>query len=242
MADRPIVFFIHMPKSGGSTMGQILQSQYEINEVLSYHHTEDLSKKKALIDCDSIKVVQGHYFFGLHKYFHRPFSYFTILRDPIDRVVSLYYYLRSTEGKQYDIYRQMTLQQFVENKIEANIQTTYLAGEDGNGSLLKAVRNLTQMCDVVGTTEQFNETLYLLKQKYGWSDVFYERINVTKQRKKLEEISEETIEKIKSIHYKDVVLYRFAKKVMERQLSQLSEEERLEMVKFKRSQLNFEKA
>lgn len=221
-----------MPKVGGSTMSTILRRQYKPHEVDSHYLTEDLSKKLTKLNHESIKVIHGHYYYGLHQHFKRPYSYFTILRDPIDRTVSLYYYLRSIEGKDYDKYREMTLQQFVENKIEANIQTILLAGEDGKESLLKAVRNLTKMCDVVGTTDQFNETLYLLKKRYSWQDVFYEKVNVTKQRKQLTQIPQETIEKIKEVHYKDVILYHFAEKIMKGQLSSLTEKEKTEMEKF----------
>ena len=242
MNEHPLIYFIHMPKTGGSTLTTIIQKNFKKHEILPYfHYQDDIDDVLNKVHVDELKIIHGHYWFGLHEHFNRPFSYFTVLRHPVERVVSLYYYLTSIEGKRYDRYRNMTLDQFVMNKIEANIQTGFLSGNLKKPSVLKAVRNLRKHFEVVGTTEQFDETLFLLGKRYGWSKLHYKRVNVTARRPKIQEIPNETIQLIKKVHSKDLIVYRYAKKCLSKQLSQLTEQEQLKLRRFKEMQKKIEK-
>ncbi len=241
MVEDPIVYFIHMPKTGGSTMTHILYKQFAMSEIVSYFYYDvSLQRKLEDLNLNDIKLIYGHYFFGLHEQIKRPFSYFTIIRHPVDRVISLYYYLRSIDGELYDKYRKMTLDEFVKGRFEANIQTGLLSGNVEQPSVLKAVRNLLNYFDVVGTTDQFNETLYFIGKQYGWTDLRYKRVNVTKSRAKPEEVSEKTIQLIKTIHNKDLLLYEFATRLINKRLSRLDQFEEAELNDFKQAQTDFE--
>lgn len=241
MNEHEIIYFMHMPKSGGSTMTNVIQKNLSPHEIVSYYHNEeDFQKKIKQININKIKIIHGHYFFGIHKYIKRPFSYFTILRHPVERVISLYCFLKSIKGAQNDTYRNMTLNEFVERKIEANIQTAYLSGDIVNPSLSKAMNNLRNHFDVIGTTEQFNETLYLLGKRYNWSNLHYRRVNVTSGRLRTEEVSEATKTLIKNVHHLDVLLYEYAKKLLTNQLNQLNKDEVSELNYFIKAQQKFE--
>lgn len=232
---------MHMPKTGGSTLRNVIRDQYISSEILSYDDNQDnLQKKLNDVDITKLKIVHGHYFFGIHEHLQRPFSYFTILRHPIERVLSLYYYLKSINGKKYDVYRKMTLDEFIEKKIEENIQTAYLSGSNTQPSILKATRNLHRYFDVVGTTENFDETLYLIGKRYGWKNLHYNRVNVTKSRLSSKEISEKTKKLIRKVHHKDLLLYKYAQKKLTIQIRKLDEHERKELEQFKKAQLTLE--
>lgn len=232
---------MHMPKTGGSTLRNVIRDQYISSEILSYDDNQDnLQKKLNDVDITKLKIVHGHYFFGIHEHLQRPFSYFTILRHPIERVLSLYYYLKSINGKKYDVYRKMTLDEFIEKKIEENIQTAYLSGSNTQPSILKAARNLHRYFDVVGTTENFDETLYLIGKRYGWKNLHYNRVNVTKSRLSSKEISEKTKKLIRKVHHKDLLLYKYAQKKLTIQIRELDEHERKELEQFKKAQLTLE--
>ena len=41
-----------------------------------------------------LRAVLGHFGFGIHRHIPRNSVYMTILRDPVDRVLSLYYHIR----------------------------------------------------------------------------------------------------------------------------------------------------
>ena len=42
------------------------------------------------------RLIQGHLYFGLHRFIPRASTYVTFLRQPVERVLSFYYYARST--------------------------------------------------------------------------------------------------------------------------------------------------
>lgn len=242
MNPKELIYFIHMPKTGGSTLTGVIKNQFSSSEILAYYHNQDeIQNKLKQVNMDDLKIIHGHYFFGIHEFIDRPFSYFTILRHPVERVISLYYYLKNIEGERYDIYREMTLDEFVENKIEDNIQTAYLSGNERKPGLLKAVRNLRRYFDVVGTIEQFDETLYLLGKRYGWTKLHYKRKNVTASRPHAIEVSEKTKRLIKQTHHKDLLLYKYAQKLLTKQLNELNEQEKAELKNFKRAQAEFER-
>lgn len=45
---------------------------------------------------DAVKYVSGHFGFSstIHKYFSGQYAFITLMRDPVDRIISLYYYNR----------------------------------------------------------------------------------------------------------------------------------------------------
>lgn len=57
---------------------------------------ESIEEFKSLPDEEKrrIRCLRGHMWFGLHKYLPQLASYITILRDPIDRVISHYHFVK----------------------------------------------------------------------------------------------------------------------------------------------------
>ena len=41
------------------------------------------------------RMFKGHMLFGLHKILPQPSTYITVLRDPVERVLSAFYFMRS---------------------------------------------------------------------------------------------------------------------------------------------------
>ncbi|MFA8439877.1 hypothetical protein, partial [Pueribacillus sp. YX66] len=57
---------------------------------------------------------------------------------------------------------------------------------------------------------------------------------------RIEEVSDETIRRIKKIHNKDMLLYRFAQKLLKKHLSKLDDQQLTELRDFKNKQIEFE--
>ena len=96
------VIFLHIPKVGGSTISKIIERQYRPRNIF---HVRDNSSQKRIQNCvdefkvlpvaekERIKVLMGHMGFGLHNFLPQPSVYFTLLRDPVERVISYYYFI-----------------------------------------------------------------------------------------------------------------------------------------------------
>ncbi len=177
-------------------------------------------------------MFRGHMGFGVHHLLPGPSTYMTILRDPIERVISYYYFIRRTSHHYlHDFIRseELDLKAFVESKAHVmidNAQTRIISGvwhgpkfgECTHETLEMAKRNLREDFAVVGLTERFDETLFLLKKAFGWRNIFYIRQNVTANRPRRSELSPATLDAIVKTNQLDIDLYRYATSLFEEQI------------------------
>lgn len=216
-------------------MQQVIRRQYEANEGIIYDKQQiesffRLSEQER----QQIKIFMGHFSFGLHvdRYLARPTTYLTILRRPVDRVISTYFYiLRKPGHTHHQTTIRLSLYDFVRNGVSPvgidNGMTRLLCGIEDVSSvpfgscteamLESAKNNLSQYFSVVGLTDRFDETVILLNKLYGWHP-FYIKDNVSRSRPSAPPPSAETIELIKTYNKLDIQLYDYAMGLFEKQL------------------------
>lgn len=235
--DNETTIFMHIPKTGGTTLYLLFLKQYQPSEI--FHHDLYLGENMQLEELpdeakENIRAVAGHYFYGIHEHIPNPSNYFTMLREPVERVISLYYYFQNIPG--YENVKKMTLEEFATNSPEAsNFQTLIVSGELVKPDLNKAIDNLKTFT-VVGVTERFDETLFLLKNVYEWENIHYSKKNVTKNRPLKEDIPPQVIEIIRQKNALDIKLYNLAKQLCEEKIQALSLTEKKQLEEFKKNQ------
>ena len=244
-----ILIFLHIAKTGGTTLGNILSSLYPVSQQLSAHvgptdsalgvwpHEpfgrawSELSEQRK----DDIKHVAGHSLFGIHRVMDRPCRYVAMLRDPIDRVASSYYYIATQPG--IPVHRDIVDGSGIEDYIRSkkgldphNYQTRILCGDEAYNAnwaqvgqvlatpmpleaLETAKGNLDRHFLVVGPMEEFDKVLMLLKVRLGKPLQFflYEKKNVNSDRPHLASLDPQTISSIKAANQFDLALYDAAK-------------------------------
>jgi hypothetical protein len=93
-------------------------------------------------------------------------------------------------------------------------------GRPSNVALRKAKENLRKHFSVVGVTERFNETLILLKRKFGWSgDLRYYPKHVSHGRPSLGSLSPSSVGAIMERNVLDFELYQFAMNMLDEAIS-----------------------
>jgi hypothetical protein len=184
----------------------------------------------------NIKAVSGHYEYGVHQHFNKPYSYFSMVRHPIDRVISLYYYLSTNPYYVgYESMKKMTFEEFITKSAQAkNHQTLFFTG-NYTFDIELAKKNLETHFPIVGITEMFNESIYLMKKRFDWKKINYKKINITQNRPSLQDIPKNLIELIEKNNHLDMELYRYAKARLTKQLEMLSPADWNEIEKIKKA-------
>ena len=218
------IIFLHIPKTGGRSLQNILLRKYSSDEVITDAHNRldeiaewsDDRKRR-------IRYLQGHFIYGAHKILPQKCSYITNLRDPIDRVISHYYFIkRSTSHPLHDtvVRQDMNLEDYITSGVcdeVSNDQARLIAGVsrsspvDLDEMLKMAKDNIDSKFLVVGLLEEFNKTLVLLKRRLGLRNIFYGIRNKTVGRPLKEQIPERTLRLISERNYADIELYAYAK-------------------------------
>ena len=248
-ADR-LPLFLHIPKTGGTTLKNCIYHQYKADEYYEseegclvdgiYYYPGGFHKEphaaipaqviQALKRYD-IRAVVGHFSFGMHTYVKRPWTYVTLLRNPVDRVISLYYsccayHIRGDKSTQPHeiVSSDISIEDFVLHSScrEAdNDQTRRISGlepEFGACSLStldKAKDNLRRYFSVVGVTEYFDETVILIKRTLGWARApYYLPSLVNKDRPATAGLPQKSINTILEHNELDTKLYEFAKELL----------------------------
>jgi hypothetical protein len=241
-APRPALIFLHIPKAAGSTLTLVLSRQYpaEATFLTGGPRRPGLEQLEALpmherarFDC-----LAGHMRFGVHRLLPGPSRYITMVRDPVARVVSAYYYIRGfPEHPMHErIMRDWpSLEQYA-CLGPSDEQVRILSGDPGGPAtramLEQARRNIEEHFVAVGLTERFEEFMVLSTRLLGWRDVYYAPRNVTPVRPRHDTLPPSVIATIEEHNRLDRELYRFATQAFERALREQGIG-RIEVLRFK---------
>ncbi|HCX31142.1 MAG TPA: hypothetical protein DHU55_15455 [Blastocatellia bacterium] len=220
------LIFLHVPKSAGTTLNRLIEWEYPLFQMYSVDpvlfrwsraHLWRLPKRRL----KRFRIFKGHMLFGLHKIIPQPATYITVLREPIDRVISAFYFMRNYKlHPNYWKFRResWTLEDFVRHPhTRDNIQCKMVAGAPYEEActaetLAQAKENLLRHFSVVGLTERFEESLALMKLRFGWKLESYSSFNVTRARPKKRDLPQATLDLIAERNRFDIELYECAAK------------------------------
>jgi hypothetical protein len=223
--DRALIF-LHLPKCGGTTLNRIIEWEYDPLRVFSIDPILFLWSYKKLNRWPAerlgrMQVFKGHMPFGIHKRLPQNSTYISFLRDPVERVISAYYFARNYVLHPLHAWiSKLTLEQYVQQSPNHNVQCKYLSGRPFVGDyhagpcneemLEMAKQNLVKYFSLVGLTERFDEGLAILKIIFGWEIAKYAKFNVTKSRLKKHSLPASTVELIADRNRFDMALYEYA--------------------------------
>ena len=222
------VIFLHLPKTAGTTLNRLIEWEYPLTEMYSvdpvlfewsYARLRNLPKKRLR----KTRIFKGHMLFGLHEVLPHPATYITVLRNPVDRVLSAYYFMRGY--KLHPLYWKLrrnkwSLEEYVERTTRDNVQCKIIANaayhEPCTQEIMeRALQHLDRYFSVVGLSERFEESLALMKLRFGWQLKSYSAFNVTRSRPKRQDLPQTSLDMIAERNRFDVALYRHATKLFE---------------------------
>ncbi|MEM6468931.1 MAG: sulfotransferase family 2 domain-containing protein [Planctomycetota bacterium] len=227
------LIFLHIPKAGGNSFLSFLTPNYpeanrfDVSDGLRY--VDRLNELESLPDDrkGTLRLIYGHLPFGVHEWIPQTCQYITVLRDPVDRVLSQYYFIR--ERKPHPLHEQvvsssMTIADFVKSALTGesnNGMVRLLCGRHESDSLRghepcrvadleTAKRNIDAKFLMVGLLEQMHQTQQLLARVLGWEEKEPVRRNQTRNRKPVQSLSSTDREVIEQYNELDMELYNWA--------------------------------
>lgn len=105
----PLLIHFHIPRTGGTTVGRMLKLKTGFwplarlihhSRTLGYYQIEGYEERLKKITSlpenqqTDVRLFEAHAGFGLHELLPQPSEYLTMFREPIDRAVSVYYYMQ----------------------------------------------------------------------------------------------------------------------------------------------------
>ena len=237
LRDRTLLF-VHLPKTGGTSVADLLGTRFAPQETLPLRALPAEQCDAGLVEPDRYRFVHGHVPFAVRDTFRTPPFVLTILRDPVDRSVSAYHYLiqtaaadplHATRTAAADFASRHSLAEFARSEFGARhsgdrqvalLSQPYHPGHFGRhgrnthvptrDDLDRATANL-EACDVVGLTERLQDTVDLLSWSLGEPSLgTVGTANATLQRATLDELDDDTLAVLHERAALDIELYRFA--------------------------------
>ena len=238
------LIFLHIPKTAGITLHGIISRKFPKNATYntwgldpnSGRHRSWMDDFKQLPETDRARIRYMHLHpgpFGVHEHFPQPCRYVTVLRDPVDRVISAYFFILRVPQLRNQVFgdkatpESTSLSDFIRNRRNQwNLQTLMVSGiavdsvtdpvNLPSDVMVVAKRNIQEHFALVGLSERFDESLALLRRMFGWRNTLYAKQNVTRKRPRKEDIPKETLRLIERYNELDIDLYDYARGEFER--------------------------
>lgn len=218
--DQLKIIFNHTPKAGGTSLHYFFQDLFGPDKVYRVNvrvPTEEIYTIEKMTEEEKqrYQIFQGHFKYGNHKFFSQPCLYIGIVRNPIDRIISNYYYLhRRGEEERKQKVQQQTLTEYFESQIEGRVsagaaQLRILTGQDDLAKAKEVIKRDYLMCCA---TEQLDRFQTVFARLYGRPDLAPKHRNVTKSRDMAGEEGQALREKYKDLFKPDVKFLRFVRK------------------------------
>jgi len=230
----PTLIYLHLPKCGGTTLNRLIEWEYPPLRIFSIDPSFFRWSWYRLLlwpprRLARLRVIKGHMPFGIHRRLSQPSTYITVLREPVERVISEYYFaLHYRLHPQYKRMQSLTLEQYAATTPHHNLQCKLLAGLPGPRDFLAgdctqqtletAKANLAAHFTLAGLTGRFDETLALFKVLFGWKLHHYASFNVTPIRPAAEAVPAATRLLIAERNRFDLAIYEHAVPLFERAL------------------------
>ncbi|EGC32992.1 hypothetical protein DICPUDRAFT_81190 [Dictyostelium purpureum] len=232
--------FIHMPKTGGTSLLKVFRKN---NKSFKFYHGTIHPTYPELQHITRKSTLFGHFRFGLHKYFNdipklslpsdaeepyfNPYSYLTMLRDPVERTISHYYFLK--ESISHPLHKETLNRTLLEwtavSPTSNNEFCRRMVGIDRN---VETPIDFEQLCihrlkytfKYIGIMERFDESIVLLSHKLGYTKLLFPNENVGKIRAThtKETLTKEERTLIERLNTADIKAYKIALEIFEKEI------------------------
>jgi len=236
------LFFLHIPKTGGIAFSHHLQNQFGAQDVCPAQFWPEFADIPHSTRCQ-YGLISAHLSFDIWRYLDHQPSYLTMLRHPVERVLSMYDFQRhfvDVFGVEHNRDEITAVQRKARSEVArgllsflrspdesvrlavSNAQTLLIAGGNPRSMpepveqdmLEKAKSNLREFA-FIGLTERMQPSLNLLSYSFGWLPRESITLNDTPHRVSRSNLPPDIVELIAEMNRLDLELYRYASQLFE---------------------------
>lgn len=214
-----MIISVHIRKAGGRSFGKSLHNYYQDKLLLDYgdeigsnwsssikkrkKRLATLGKKKKDI-ASNFEIIHGHFFAPKYNILNVEKQYFTIVRDPIERVLSNYFYLKRNKNRKNPDARIVNefgfgLEEYITYPDAKNVQCQFLSSIP--------LENFS----IIGLIEEYEKSLSLFNKIFNARLVNQGIHNQNLSKNSNYNVSKKIVSLIKENNKEDIELYSFAK-------------------------------
>jgi len=222
------IFFDHFPKTGGTSLVKIIE---KIIGSENCFHSNIADAYSALNASTDFLMVHGHFYFNPKMPLPIDRFCMTMLRDPVDRVLSSYYFSRNncaiSLGGSVKYAHLMELDEYIEVQDPellsevSNSQTKHFyplcwqgSGVPNEQEMLSCAKQALEKFQLVGVLELYHDFVDVLCFEQGWmavTDIIKE--NTTVGRQEVSGLSVHVRRRLEELNKLDIELYQYARKL-----------------------------
>jgi hypothetical protein len=246
-----VLIHLHIRKTGGTSLNSAIKHAFCRHKVFELYaegdckHTaldiaslEGVSKMLTEFGLGRVRYISGHIPYGVHRLFGTSAKYFTLVRDPVERVISTFFWFRTERQRPFcRAGKPLSFEQYVESRSDIhlnNYQVRVLSGSpeldndiDLRGGprelifgpaverrhLEQAKRNIEEHFFLAAPIERLMESALMLRIMYGWPmrRLQNERKNENQNRLRSSDLSLRLIKIIEDCNVYDAKLYQWIK-------------------------------
>lgn len=222
--NKKLFFFDHIYKAAGTSIDHICRQALGADNV-SPGLIEGADS--ALANYRDYQLITGHFWFPPGMSLPTDRYCFTILRHPIDRVLSHYFFSRNNvqgiSNQETELAKTLSLHDYVfcdpsVLSIISNNQTNHFfhLAWDGNRQLdhtekLELAKRSLEQYQLVGVVEHLADFIDMLCYECNWPPIgVAPRLNATRARPAIEKMDQTVIARLEEINQSDIALYEYA--------------------------------
>eukprot|EP00854_Cymbomonas_tetramitiformis_P026485 gene26485-32498_t len=239
------IIYFHLTKSGGNTVDGVLKEEAESRGIpfTNIRFSNEVASLNVSAKVPAVYTTEVWHHSWRRKFVDAGFSKFTVIRDPLTRALSWFYFRRADPRPKYRHFKRISVQYFLRDKTYHNyylrafqtrwpftqaLQASKLGSQLYNYSPNDVMRMMEYEFVLVGLLKRMPESMYAFRRLFGLntSKTFFSQ-NMHRGRPNRSVLSVADVNTFKRYNRADIAIYKYAQVLFNRTMQMFRNDENL---------------